>query len=620
MTHSNKNQIILNIQAASGILLSSLAFILPLLYFASLRDASSLPRYALYGVLSGILLTLVLSKKLVEHKPLLLQPRLFLAVFLLLAWAWISLSWSIDPKNSLLELIQLTGCVITGFAIAQIKNIKILTSIVICSVMGASTAAAIGIAQYFNFNPVGYIQFSVPSSTFTNPNIATTYLDLLTPVAFSLILFANKNSHKFLAIMSSILCLTFLLISHSRGSWLALVFVIIGFVLLIFRNTNFKKIIVPKIKQNYLQLFIAVLIPLFIFVMPTNVGDRASHLKNSQITFDRSSKIRLDAYINSLSMIKVQPITGTGYGGFRTGFRNYMFSVVPLPKATEDNTLARLHSDPLQIFVELGLFGGLLFIYIYIVLLQLCWRILQTSTNPQILLLISGLFLAILANGVHACVDFPFHKPSSALQFWIWLGIISAISIKTLPVKTFHLNKYGSLLLIAFSLIFSIYNYNYYKNYIAASQYRRLTLNNIYAGNCKLAQKNADHMMDLFDADFRHQYLYVSIYSQCDIDVREKLFAMNRILNYDKTNTRAYITRGIIYINQNSPRLAFNDFLEVTRILPNRASGFIGLAYISLQEKNVPGSINLLEHAIQLEPQNQTALNLLNEINAQLGK
>lgn len=337
----NKQQTINNLEAASGIFLSALTFILPLLYIGSLRDASSLPRYTLYGISAGIVLSLVLFKKLAEHKSPGFQKNLFLTVIILLSWAWLSLNWSIDPKNSFLELIQLTGCIIIGFSISQITNLRILTFIIISSIAGASFASAIGIAQYFNFNPLAYRQFSVPASTFTNPNIATTYIDLITPLAFVFIFIAKNKTYKSLATISSILCLSFLLISHSRGSWLALIFVIIGLLILIIKNPNFKNTLYLQLSQHKSYLIIAIFIPFLLFFIPSNVSDQP--VKTSQVTFDGSMKIRLHAYINSLSMIKDQPITGTGYGGFKTGFRDYMFRIVPFSQVTEDNIYARLH-------------------------------------------------------------------------------------------------------------------------------------------------------------------------------------------------------------------------------------------------------------------------------------
>jgi len=89
---------------------------------------------------------------------------------------------------------------------------------------------------------------------------------------------------------------------------------------------------------------------------------------------------------------------------------------------------------------------------------------------------------------------------------------------------------------------------------------------------------------------------------------------MNRILTYDQTNTRAYLTRGTIYLQQKSTQKAINDFLQVTQILPHRASGYIGLAYASLQNQNTSAAVKLLKYATKVEPENELSSQLLNEI------
>jgi O-antigen ligase len=599
-------------QYSPAILISALLFCLPLVYIDSIRDYSSLPRYAILGVSSGLILAIILIGKLFDKNPPQVSQYFIMSVVAFLGWAWLSLIWSVDPKNALIELIQLTGCIIISYSITQIQNDKIFNWLIISSVTGASLAALIGIAQYFGFNPFDYRQFVAPASTFTNPNFAAIYLDLITPVSFFLIFLANKKRYKVLATLSSSLCLSFILLSHNRGSWLGLVFVSIGLLLLLYRNSNFKNIFIPLVKQHKFHLLISILIPFLIFSIPSNVSEQP--LKNSQLTFDGSAKVRLDAYINSLSIIKDNPIKGEGYGSFKTSFKSYMFSTVPFLGATEDRVLIRLHSDLLQSFVELGIIGGLLFISIYIVVLLLCWNIIKTSTNSNHVLITSGIFLAIIANAIHSGVDYPFHKPTSALQFWVWFGIIIALSIKTTPKKVIYIHKYIAVLLVIFGVTFSIFNFHYYQNYISASQYRLIANKDLKEKNCISAKQNADEMMALFDADFHHQTLYVDVYSQCDIENNQKLFAMNRILTYDKTNTRALITRGTIFLQQTLTANAVRDFTAVTNILPHRASGFIGLTYASLQKKNITTALNLLAHALKLEPNNEIAKNLLKKL------
>ena len=367
-----------------------LVFITPLIYFHDLRDASSLPRYAFIGMISGILLTLTIFNKLSDHRDLYFNKPIFFPVLFFVIWIWLSLSWSVDPKNSIIELIQMTGCILVGFSISQLTPVdKTINRIFILCIFSASIVSLIGLLQYFNYNPFKYHQFSIPASTFTNPNFATIYLDFMVPVAFAYILIAKTTYFKWLAVTASVLCLCYILISHSRGSWLGLIFVLIGLMWLIYKIKHLREVFFTSLKVNKIYISVAIIIPLIIFSLPSKVPSNQP-LKNSQVTFDGSAQIRLHAYINSIDMIKDNPILGVGYGGFRIGFRDYMFSSVPIYRANEDNNLVRLHSDPLQFFVELGIIGCLLAIYIFFILLVSCWNIINKTEKPASVIFIYG--------------------------------------------------------------------------------------------------------------------------------------------------------------------------------------------------------------------------------------
>lgn len=370
-------------------LLSTLLLIIPLIYFHSLRDASSLPRYAFLGVTSGLFIILI-SFSIYYKKQLSFSSNLVL-ILLFLFLAWLSLFWSLDPKNTLIQLVQLTSLIIVCYAFMHISSDKLTLAPIIASIIGGTLAASIGIVQYFNFNPFNYYQFIIPASTFTNTNFASIYLDLIVPVAFVFIFIAKTKIQLLAASVSSGICLSFILISHTRGSWLGLTITVILFLYLLYKNKNIRELLSKDlpIKLPYLLLSIIIAFSLF-FVSPPDIEQPR---KSSQLIMDSSSKIRLNAYINSFSIIKDNPVIGTGYGAFRSSFRNYMFSTVPFTTITEDNVLLYLHNDPLQMFVELGLLGGLLYIFIYLLVLRSCWKILSSNNNQKIILISLGIFL-----------------------------------------------------------------------------------------------------------------------------------------------------------------------------------------------------------------------------------
>lgn len=595
-------------------LLTTLLLFIPLIYFHDLRDSSSLPRYAFLGVTSGLFLIL-LSLSLYFKKNLSFSKG-FLSILLLLLLAWLSLTWSLSPKNSLIHLLQLTSLIILSYTTIHISSNKLIYIPFIASIAGATIAASIGILQYFGFNPFNYHQFVLPASTFTNTNFASIYFDLIIPVSFIFIFIAKNNIQRFAASIASGLCLSFILISHTRGSWLGLAVALIVFIYILYKNEKVRALLSKNLSIKLPYLFLSFIISLSLFfVTPPDIQQPR---KSSQLVMDASSKIRLNAYINSFSIIKDYPISGTGYGAFRSGFRNYMFSTVPFTAITEDNILLYLHNDPLQMFVELGMFGGILFIFIFMFTLRACWKISYTNKDPTIILITLGVFFALIASGVHSLVDFPLHKPTSAVQFWCWIGFILGISAKNIDLSTTYV-KYRLILFIStlgiiFGIVFLSYNILFYKKYISASQHRLQAQKALITNDCQSAKIFADTMMNLFDYEFLHLSLYTAVYSSCPFSSRDKIEAMKRVLSQDPTNTRALITQGTIYLQKQNINEAKNNFLEVTRILPHKASGYIGLAYVTLSDHKYTHALELLNHALKLEPKNTAVINLIRRI------
>ncbi|GAI05728.1 unnamed protein product, partial [marine sediment metagenome] len=85
-------------------------------------------------------------------------------------------------------------------------------------VLGGTTTACIGIFQYLIW------ETERTSATLANPNVLASYLAMMIPIVFSLLLYESKKSKKKLlltfSLITMVICLVF---THSRAGWLALV-------------------------------------------------------------------------------------------------------------------------------------------------------------------------------------------------------------------------------------------------------------------------------------------------------------------------------------------------------------------------------------------------------------
>ncbi len=563
------------------ILLLVMAFIHPLLYWGELRDASSLPRYALLSIFSGvglIILTLTLFRK---EKNIYVH-YIYIPVIIFFLWSLLSISWSVDPKNGFIEITQLFGLLLIAFLTSQIISKERLILIVVVSIISASIVSLIGIQQYFNYNPFNFVQYSQPGSTFTVTNLVSIYLDLIVPVAFMFFITSkSKYVQCFFAVCFS-LCFSFLLLSRTRGSWLGLLFIFILFIMLMYKNQWLKEAFYLNFKNKKLLTVLSLLLPIILL----NISGGSYKGGYSKLSYGESAGIRLTAYVNSLSMIKDKPLLGTGIGGFRIGFRPYMFASIPLNQADEDINLLRLHNDPMQFIVELGIPVGILTSLIALFIFFLIWQVIKKESTDTGKLIYIGIFLSLLVSGAHSLVDFPLRKPSSAIQLSLWLGAFIGLYTQYCKSKKIIVTNFILTLFLMLSVSYTIVVLSFYSRYIQSNVYLKQAQTNYLINNCEQAKKNIKNGNDMFGLDYLSQKSLIDMYSFCESTIIEKLVIMTASIEYDSTNTRARLTRGRLYLSLGQFNKARMDFETIVNILPNRASGYVGLGDIeSLNKK-----------------------------------
>lgn len=196
---------------------------------------------------------------------------------------------------------------------------------------------------------VGTLDLMRAIAFFPDPHIFAFYLGLTTPLALSLY-FITKQ--KFWIICFAIMLVANLL-TFSRGGYIGIFSgFIIGFVLLW-----------PQIKTNIRHLIVLLLCSfLFMLFIPHN--PIASRLISSFDHTDTSNTHRVALWSDAVTQITIHPITGTGLGA-------YSYIVNP---RTNYRTPFYVHNLALDITVELGMIGLVLFYGIFISLLIILYK------------------------------------------------------------------------------------------------------------------------------------------------------------------------------------------------------------------------------------------------------
>lgn len=596
--------------------------LLPFIYWDALRDVSALPRYASLCIAAGLGLILWALESLAgtsrQAKQLAL-PHWYIALLALYLYSAISLSWSVDPDQGLLLLAPLTAYLIFAFLILQTATLRFATTLLSIIVLTGALNALIAIGQYFGINPLGYWQAVKPASSFVNKNFLALYLDIVLPFALILFVQAKHAYSKWLWSLCAALIFSFLILSRTRGSWLGLIAATLALILLIYKQPSVRVWLGQKIRKNTWYIVLITLTPLVFLSLPGSVlpsGYKTAALMAGHL--DNSIETRLNAYADASQMIIDNPLLGTGFGGFRMGFRPYMFSRAPMFAVTEDQQLGRLHSDPLQQFVELGIPGGILSLIIYLWALWLAWRLISEAES-HLFPLGLGLFLALIASGAHALVDFPLHKPNSAVLWVVILSLIVALyrdarNSARIPLRTSVIALIGFL-----GVVFIFAAGSLYFPYIKANMDMKSAIRANASGQCELARNHIDAAWRRFKLDFQEREQYVRVYAFCDFPLSDKLQAMDEVLNYDANNTRALLTRGQIYLMLGQPLKSVDDFARVTALLPHRASGYLGLGHVARSLHDYERARKYYQLAVDAEPHNPLARKFLKLAEQEIG-
>ena len=243
-------------------------------------------------------------------------------------------------------------------------------------------------------------------STLENPNVLAEYLILVIPFMIISLFCAGSIKATAPYVVCTLFAVTCLIYTWSRGSWLGIIFALL--VLFVIIN---KKTIVA-----YLGLVL--LLPFAPFVLPDSIVQRITTIGNIA---DTSTSYRVSIWTASLKMIKDYIICGIGVG--REAFQ----LVYP------EYTLAGIESAPpshnlyLQLCVELGLGGLVVFLLVVFFFLQYCFTTIKKANEKYIKLLAAGGLCAVGGFLLNGFTDYVWYNYRVYLMFWLIISITTAV-------------------------------------------------------------------------------------------------------------------------------------------------------------------------------------------------
>lgn len=496
----------------------------------------------------------------------------------------------------------------------------------------AAVVAIIGIFQTFSINPLELKQIARPASTFINKNFAANYLELILPVAITLFLISKNKSEAWAAAFIVSMIASYLFLTKTRGTYIALL-VTLAFLLLSIR-------IFPRLNKQVIQtgslykkqvLFI-LLIPFVLASLPNKMftpdyeanrfkslfqsNFESSNRSKDQIVWKRQNSItsRLNAYENSLDLLKENPIFGVGLGGFQSNFRPYMQSALAKNKIFSDYTY--LHNEPLQLFIELGIIGGMAVVLFLIFLLRRSFYSLKHIPDHDISInrekvLYLGFFIAATASLSHSFFSFPYHQPVSATIFAIWIGFILNLSAKNIFFSNVIKQQIAKRLLLTASFIFLIGIILFYSKYIESSYYMKQSTT---ATDCNSASKLAILSIETYGKDYLTQSQGINIVASCPADTKIKLLFAENILKNNPTHPWALYLAGISHFTLGNYESSYKLLKSLSFLYPYYSNTYIFIGHIAAKQKNYREAKSYYQYALKFSPANKAAQNMLKQL------
>ncbi len=245
---------------------------------------------------------------------------------------------------------------------------------------GGATLAILNLAA-FAFapgHPVGI--GTVPVSVYNSPNFVAMFLEPLVAVSIGFLIFGQRRD-RYIAGMFLLISLPTLLLTFSRGAYLALAALVVVALLSIRR----------KVQLLMAAAFLA--LSVLFWQLPETTG-RVAQIFNSKDPANTSVIFRLALWRDTLQLLRAHPLLGTGL------------------------TAGYPHNLWLAFWSQLGLVGLVAFAFVFFALLWRGWRALLRGPQSQRPLL-WGISTGFVMMAVHGLVDTPYWKNDLSLEFWL---------------------------------------------------------------------------------------------------------------------------------------------------------------------------------------------------------
>ena len=385
------------------------------------------PQWLAMSLLNLLSLIFLFTNRSLFFTPIsrILSSYLSITYIVFIGWAFFSIFYSINPTEVIVNIsrqfnVLVMFIIMAIFLFSLQKKMKFI-SLIVAIILGIEVYTVIMEAQEM-IKSVGFISSGELKGVTANRNITAFSIAIKIPFVLFLFEILRKNYFKILLITLIFISLVCLSMIQSRASFIALGFIFLTYV---FKNIY---LFFKESKQKHLFRLIFFIIP-FLFAILLNQlylskkgADAISRAASISFnTVDGSVNQRLRYYQDVLTHFKSNPLLGVGLGNWKLksieyDARDIEGYVVPY----------HAHSDFIQLGAELGFFGFVLYLSIFIWAVFFGLKLIRSNSLSETEKVFVYLILTALGvYSIDANLNFPIARPQVLV---IWSLIIALIT------------------------------------------------------------------------------------------------------------------------------------------------------------------------------------------------
>lgn len=246
-------------------------------------------------------------------------------------------------------------------------------------------------------------------STFYNPNPLGGYFAMICPIALAAAIASRDLVRKLLWGFCAIVLAVTIIPTHSKGAMLALAAALVAFVFLLALQGRWTR-----------RVALVLLVAAGLLIVAGGVGVWRSAPVRARVASaldvqSASNMFRILTWKGTVRLFEAYPWTGVGPAAFKYVYPSYAIA----------GYVEAAHQNYLQMFAELGLFGGAVFLWLLGAVLFTGRRAMRAATHFGGRVVAIGGICCVVAFMTHSLLDFDWSIGATSFTFWLVAGMLA---------------------------------------------------------------------------------------------------------------------------------------------------------------------------------------------------